>query len=48
MSFIIDRFKKCRVAYNVYKDEGEVDDEDEEVKKKYALFKIIDFIKDIY
>ena len=45
MSFIIDRFTKCRVADGVYKDEGEVDKVGEEEKKKYALFKIIDFIK---
>jgi len=48
MSFIIDRLRKCRVNYNVYKDEDEVDNEDEEAKKKYALFKIIDFIKNKY
>lgn len=48
LNYIKDRFTKCRVDYNVYKDEGEVDAEDEEDTKKYALFKIIDFIKNIY
>ena len=48
LNYIKDRFKKCRVADGVYKDEGEVDAESDEEKKKYALFKIIDFIKNKY
>ena len=48
MSFIIDRFTKCRVADGVYKDEGEVDKVGEEEKKEYALFKIIDLIKEVH
>lgn len=48
LNYIKDRFTKCRVADGVYKDEGEVDKVGEEEKKEYALFKIIDFIKNKY
>jgi hypothetical protein len=48
MQFNIDRLKKCRVDYSVYKDKDEVDNEHEDAKKEYALFKIIDLIKDKY
>ncbi len=45
LKYVNDRLNKCRVAYNVYKDKDEVDKEKEEVNKEYALFKIIDLIK---
>ena len=51
LNYIKDRFEKCRVADGVYRDEGEVDAENaenDEETKKYALFKIIDLIKDTY
>ena len=47
MSFI-DSLTKCRVADRVYKNKDEVDNVGEEEKKEYALFKIIDFIKNKY
>jgi hypothetical protein len=47
MSFI-DSLTKCRVADGVYKNKDEVDNVGEEEKKEYALFKIIDFIKNKY
>lgn len=47
MSFFINRFKKCRVDNNVYKDKDEVDNELDDAKK-YALYKIIYFIKNEY
>ena len=46
--YVKDSLTKCRVAYKVFKNKDEVDKEHEEVKKEYALFKIIDFIKEIY
>ena len=48
LKYVKDSLTKCRVAYRVYKNKDEVDNENEDEKKKYALFKIIDFIKEIY
>jgi hypothetical protein len=39
-----NRLRKCRVDVGVYKDEDEVDEVDEDKKKEYALFKIIELI----
>jgi hypothetical protein len=48
IKYFSNRLKKCRVDYSVYKDKDEVDNEHEDAKKEYALFKIIDLIKDKY
>ena len=46
LKYVQDSLTKCRVADGVYKNKGEVDNVGEEEKNKYALFKIIDLIKD--